>query len=66
MTTWEVEEHSHCDAELSEVRRCIREGDWSNKDSVKYFLVKEELCVIGKWFCVELALSFPKVWDSKY
>ena len=26
MTTRKVEEHSHRDAELREVRRCIREG----------------------------------------
>ena len=48
MTTREVEEHSHRDAELSEVRRCIHEGVWNNKECVKYIPVKEELCVIGK------------------
>ena len=48
MTTREVEEQSHHDAELSEVRRCIREGVWSNKECAKYIPVKEELCAIGK------------------
>ena len=46
--TREVEEHSYCDAELSEVRRCIREGVWNNKECVKDIPVKEELCAIGK------------------
>ena len=44
MTTRKVEEHSHRDAELSEVRRCIREGVWNNKECVKYIPVREELC----------------------
>ena len=48
MTTREVEEQSHHDAELSEVRRCIREGVWNNKECAKYIPVKEELCAIGK------------------
>jgi len=43
MTT-RVEEHSHRDAELSEVRRCIHEGVWNNKECIKYIPVKEELC----------------------
>ena len=46
MTTREVEEHH--DAELREVRRCIREGVWNNKECAKYISVKEELCAIGK------------------
>ena len=48
MTTREVEEQSHHDAELREVRRCIREGVWNNKECAKYISVKEELCAIGK------------------
>lgn len=48
MTTGKVEEHSHHDAELCEVRRCIREDDWNNKECLKYFPVREELCFIGK------------------
>ncbi|XP_022795609.1 uncharacterized protein K02A2.6-like [Stylophora pistillata] len=48
MTTREVEEHSHRDAEVSELRRCIREGVWNNKECVKYIPVKDELCAIGK------------------
>lgn len=36
------------DAELREVRRCIREGVWNNKECVKYIPVREELFVIGK------------------
>ena len=48
METREEEEHSHRDAELSAVRRGIREGVWNNKECVKYILVKEELCAIGK------------------
>ena len=48
MITREVEEHSHCDAELSEVRRCIREGVWNSKECVNYIPVREELCVVGK------------------
>ena len=47
-TTTREEEHSYGDAELCEVRWCIREGVWSNKECVIYFPVKEELCVIGK------------------
>ena len=47
-TTREVEEHSHRDAELSGVRRCIREGVWNNKECVRYIPVKEELCAIDK------------------
>ena len=48
ITTREVEEHSHRDAELSGVRGCIREVVWNNKECVRYIPVKEELCVIGK------------------
>ena len=48
MTTWEVEEHSHHDKELSDVRQCIRVGDWNNKETVQYFPVREELCTKGK------------------
>jgi len=48
LTTREVEEHSHRDAELNEVRRCVHEGVWNNRECVKYIPVKEELCVIGK------------------
>ena len=48
MTTREVEGQSHHDAELSEVRRSIREGVWSNKECAKYIPVKDELCAMGK------------------
>ena len=48
MTTRDIEEHSHRDAELCEVRRCIREDAWDNKECVKYFPVREELYIIGK------------------
>ena len=48
MKTREVEEQSHHNAELSEIRRCIREGVWNNKECAKYIPVKEELCAIGK------------------
>ena len=48
MTTRQMEKHSRRDAELSGVRRCIREGVWNNKKCVKYMPVKEQLCVIGK------------------
>lgn len=48
MTTRDIEEHSHHDAELCEVRRCIREDAWDNKECAKYFPVREELCIIGK------------------
>ena len=61
MTTREVEEHSHLDAELSEVRRCIRQGVWSNKECVKYFPVKDELCVIGKVVWSGTRIVIPKV-----
>ena len=37
MTTREVEEHSHLDPELNEVRQCIRESAWNNKEYVKQF-----------------------------
>ena len=48
MTTREVEQHSHRNAELSEEGRCIRKGVWNNKECVKDVPVKEELCAIGK------------------
>ena len=48
MTTREVEEHSHHDKELSDVRQCILVGDWNNKETVQYFPVRGELCTKGK------------------
>ena len=48
MTTREVEEHSHHDKELSDVRQCIRVGDWNNKETVQYIPVRGELCTKGK------------------
>ena len=57
MAIREVEEHSRRDAELSEVRRCIREGVWSIKECVKYFPEK------GRTVCYQQS-GFK--WNSHY
>ena len=43
MTTREVEERSHQDKELYDVRQCIHVGDWNNKETVQYGPVRGEL-----------------------
>lgn len=55
MTTREVEEHSHRDAERSEVRIL--------KECVEYIPVREELCVIGGLVLrgAGIVIIFPKV-----
>ena len=47
MTTREIERASAEDAELTEVRRCWKTGDWSNAPS-SYRLLRDEITVIGR------------------
>lgn len=60
MTTREVEEHSHHNAELCEVRRCFHEDDWNNIECVKYFPVRGELHVTGKVVLCGTCIVIPQ------
>lgn len=48
MTARQVEEFSDRDAELAEVRDCIRSGNWEDSKCSRYYYVREELCTVGK------------------
>ena len=48
MTTRQVEENSHHDEELTDVRKCIETGDWGNPRCARYLPVCNELCSLVK------------------
>ena len=61
MATRELEKHSRRDALLSEVRRCIRKGVWSNQECIKYFPVKRRTgCHQQSCFKWNSRYYFPK------
>ena len=56
LTPKEIERASENNPELSSMRHYIHTGDWPQCKMTGYANVKNELCTMGKLFCVEMGL----------
>ena len=61
----EVEEASYNDAELSQVKGCVRTGNWERCTFPSYAHIKDELCICGKILLRGSRIVVPKTLRDK-
>ena len=56
----EIEEASYSDAELSQVKGCMRTGNWERCTFPSYAHIKDELCIYGEILLRGSRIVVPK------
>ena len=64
-STREIEEASYNDAELSQVKGCVRTGNWEHCTFPSYAHIKDELCIYGEILLRGSRIVVPKTLQDK-